>query len=128
LAFFYCLAVIEPEICVESGTSHAETALDLAVQSEKISKEEMRAMIKVTRLDGSEMYINEDLFEIIEETPDTHITLTNGNRYLVRESASVLMEKIVCFKSRILARVWHGAGRKYLRRKMAREYLPICRY
>jgi flagellar protein FlbD len=88
----------------------------------------MRAMIKVTRLDGSEMYVNEDLFEIVEETPDTHITLTNGNRYLVRESASVLMEKIVCFKSRILARGQHGAGRKYLRRKMVEEYRPLFRY
>jgi flagellar protein FlbD len=84
-------------------------------------------MIKVTRLDGSEMYINEDLFEIVEETPDTHITLTNGNRYLVLESASILMEKIVSFKSRILGRAQHGAGKKYLRRKLAEQYRPVCR-
>lgn len=84
-------------------------------------------MIKVTRLDGSEMYINEDLFEIVEETPDTHITLTNGNRYLVLESASILIEKIISFKSRILARAQHGSGKKYLRRKIIEQYNPVCR-
>jgi len=74
-------------------------------------------MIKVTRLDGSEMYLNEDLIELIEETPDTHITLTNGDRYVIREKASVLLERIIAFRARILARAFYRPGKKYLRRQ-----------
>lgn len=73
-------------------------------------------MIKVTRLDGSEMYLNEDLVELIEETPDTHITLTNGNRYVILEKAPVLLERIAAFRVKILARAYYRPGKKYLRR------------
>lgn len=73
-------------------------------------------MIKVTRLDGSEMYLNEDLIELIEETPDTHITLTNGDRYVIREKTSVLLERITAFRAKILARAYYRPGKKYLRR------------
>ena len=82
-------------------------------------------MIRVTRLDGSQMYLNEDLIEIIEETPDTHITLTNGKRYLVREQASVLIEQIVCFRARVLAHTQRGRGRKYLHKGMAGSFRPV---
>lgn len=63
-------------------------------------------MIRLTRLDGSELYINEDLIETIEETPDTHITLTNGNRYLVLEKTSVIQERIADRKIRLIARAF----------------------
>lgn len=72
-------------------------------------------MIKVTALDGSEMYINPDLIEIITETPDTHITLSNGNRYLVRESARVVIGRIVSFQGRLKREAAVGS-RRYLRR------------
>ena len=74
-------------------------------------------MIKLTRLDGSEIYLNEDIIEIIEETPDTHITLTNGNRYVVLEKTAVLIERIVSYKTRIKVRAQGGPGKKYLRRR-----------
>ncbi len=73
-------------------------------------------MIKVTRLDGSEMYLNADLIELMEETPDTHITLTNGDRYVIREKTSVLLERIIAFRARIIARAYYRPGKKYLRR------------
>jgi flagellar protein FlbD len=83
-------------------------------------------MIKVTALDGSEMYLNADLIEIIIETPDTHITLSNGNRYIVLEPARVVIGRIVNFKSRILRHVPAGAKR-YLQRNDAERYHPLCR-
>lgn len=82
-------------------------------------------MIRVTRLDGSQMFLNEDLIEIIEETPDTHITLTNGKRYLVREHASVIIEQIVCFRVRVLAHTRRGWGRKYLHKSMVGIFRPV---
>lgn len=42
-------------------------------------------MIKVTRLNNTEFYINYFQVETIESHPDTVITLMNGNRYVVRE-------------------------------------------
>jgi flagellar protein FlbD len=83
-------------------------------------------MIKVTALDGSEMYLNPDLIEIIAETPDTHITLSNGNRYLVLEPARVVIGRIVSFKARLVRRPPAG-GKRYLLRNDAERYHPLCR-
>jgi flagellar protein FlbD len=84
-------------------------------------------MIKVTTLDGSEMYLNPDLIEIISETPDTHITLSNGNRYLVLEPAKIVIGRIVNFKARLMRRALPDAGKRYLRRNDAERYYPLCR-
>jgi len=59
-------------------------------------------MIKLTRRDNQEMMLNSDLIETIEETPDTVITLTNGRRHLVCESAEQILEKILEFRAAIL--------------------------
>ncbi|MCI7691051.1 MAG: flagellar FlbD family protein [Oscillospiraceae bacterium] len=51
-------------------------------------------MIILTKLDGKEFLLNEELIEVVNETPDTVIVLENGHSYIVRESISELMEKI----------------------------------
>jgi flagellar protein FlbD len=84
-------------------------------------------MIKLTRLDGSEMFLNPDLIEILEEIPDTHITLTNGNKYLFLEPAVVVIERIVSFKARVLRRVNSDNGKKYLQRHHSEKYRPVCK-
>jgi flagellar protein FlbD len=57
-------------------------------------------MINVTRLNGKIFYINSDLIEMMEETPDTVITLTGGNKFVVSEPIEVLIERIVEFRRR----------------------------
>ena len=84
-------------------------------------------MIKVTTMDGSEMFLNPDLIEIISETPDTHIMLSNGNRYLVLEPARVVIGRIVNFKARLLRHPLPDTAKRYLRRKDADRYHPLCR-
>ncbi len=79
-------------------------------------------MIKLTRLDGSEFHLNPDLIETVEETPDTHITLTNGDRFLVREKAPAIVEKIVLFKTTILRRGGISRKEKYLQRRLVQGY------
>lgn len=81
----------------------------------------------VTMLDGSEMYLNPDLIEIIAETPDTHITLSNGNRYLVVEPAKVVIGRIVNFKARLYRHASSNVAMRYLRRREAERYRPSCR-
>lgn len=82
-------------------------------------------MIRLTQLDGSEVYLNPDLIEIISETPDTHITLSNGNRYLILEPARVVIGRIVSYKARLF-RPPPAGGRRYLRRNDAERYHPLC--
>lgn len=45
-------------------------------------------MVKLTKLNGSSFFLNPFLFEAMEETPDTIITLTNGKKFIVKESAA----------------------------------------
>ncbi len=57
-------------------------------------------MIKVTRLNDKIFTINSDLIEMMEETPDTVITLTGGTKLVVTEPIAVLLERIVEFRRR----------------------------
>lgn len=52
-------------------------------------------MIKLTRIDGSELTINANLIEVIEATPDTVITLITNKKYLVKESPEQITEMAV---------------------------------
>lgn len=59
-------------------------------------------MIWVTRLNGTEMALNSDLLEAIESTPDTVVTLVDGKRYVIQESAAEVIERIRRFRASIL--------------------------
>ncbi len=58
-------------------------------------------MIVLQRLNGGTVMVNSDLIEAVEETPDTVVTLTSGNKLLVRDSMLDIQKKIVDFKRRI---------------------------
>ena len=58
-------------------------------------------MILVTRFDGSELVVNVDLILTIERTPDTVLTLTTGDRIMVRESLEEIVERAVTYRFRI---------------------------
>ena len=60
-------------------------------------------MIWVTRLNGEKFVINSDHIEIVEANPDTVITLTNGDRYIVKESVDEIIEEVVEFRRKIFA-------------------------
>ena len=59
-------------------------------------------MIWVTRLNGTEMVVNADLVESIESTPDTVLTLVDGKRYVISESAAEVVERVRRFRASIL--------------------------
>ena len=59
-------------------------------------------MILVTRINKvTQFYVNEDLIEFLEETPDTIISLNTGKKVAVMESAIEIVEKIREEKIRI---------------------------
>ncbi len=52
-------------------------------------------MISVTRLNDQPLVINAELIKTVESTPDTLITLINGDRMMVRESMEEIVRKAV---------------------------------
>ncbi len=57
-------------------------------------------MIYLTRLNGERIAINVDLIELIEETPDTVITLTTGKKFVVKESTKRIFADIIRFRKK----------------------------
>ncbi|WP_373533138.1 flagellar FlbD family protein [Vampirovibrio sp.] len=60
-------------------------------------------MIEVSRLNGSIYFLNPDMILTLEATPDTVITLTSGEKLMVRESPADLIDRFVAFKRRIVS-------------------------
>jgi len=52
-------------------------------------------MITVTRLNDRVVVLNAELIKMIESTPDTIITLINGDTVIVRESVEDVVGKAV---------------------------------
>ena len=55
-------------------------------------------MIKLTRLDGEVFVLNAELIRYVEQRPDTFITLTTGDRLVVREKMDEVMERTVSYQ------------------------------
>lgn len=58
-------------------------------------------MIKLTRLNGTEYYVNPDLIEIMEKTPDTVLSLVNDKKLIVREDPSEIISRIIEYNRKI---------------------------
>ncbi|MBF1005534.1 flagellar FlbD family protein [Catonella massiliensis] len=58
-------------------------------------------MIDVTKMNGLEFTINADLIEVIEEVPDTVITLTTGKKIMVKESRLQIKSLVKNYKREI---------------------------
>ncbi len=55
-------------------------------------------MIRVTRLNGSELVINADLIEFVEAIPDTIVSLVTGKKIMIKESTGDVIRKVAEFK------------------------------
>ena len=67
-------------------------------------------MIRVTRLNDKAMIVNAELIKFIESTPDTLITLTTGEKILVRESVEDLVERAIEYGRRVRCFTADGPG------------------
>ena len=56
-------------------------------------------MISLHRLNGTEFWLNAELIEQIDSTPDTLITLTTGNNIIVTEPVAKVVEKILRYRT-----------------------------
>lgn len=55
-------------------------------------------MIKLTRLNGTEIVVNADQIKYVESTPDTIVTLMNNEKILVSDSMDELIQKVIEFR------------------------------
>jgi flagellar protein FlbD len=62
-------------------------------------------MIELTRLNGNPMVLNSDLIKTAEASPDTMLTLINGEKLIVREECSEVVERVLAYRARLLAQV-----------------------
>ena len=55
-------------------------------------------MIKLSRLNGHQVVVNADLIKFVESTPDTLLTLTTGDKFMVQESVEDVIERVVFYR------------------------------
>jgi flagellar protein FlbD len=60
-------------------------------------------MIELTRLNGRPMVLNGDLVKTAEASPDTMLTLINGEKLIVREEIGEVVERVLAYRARLLA-------------------------
>jgi flagellar protein FlbD len=60
-------------------------------------------MIELTRLNGRPMVLNSDLIKTAEASPDTMLTLINGEKLIVREEIPEVVERVLAYRARLLA-------------------------
>jgi len=63
-------------------------------------------MITLTKLNGTKFVLNCDLIETIQENPDTTIRLSNGNVYIVEESADMVIDLTLSFRRKTWAGIF----------------------
>jgi flagellar protein FlbD len=62
-------------------------------------------VILVHRLRGEPMFLNDDLIESIEATPDTVVTLVDGKKLILADTPEELVERARLHRASILAAV-----------------------
>lgn len=58
-------------------------------------------MIDVTKMNGTVITLNENLIEMIEDTPDTVVVLTTGKKIIVKESRQEVKNLVKLYKQEI---------------------------
>jgi len=52
-------------------------------------------VIRLTRLNGDEFVVNADLIRFVEARPDTLVTLTTDERFMVREDVDEVVRRVI---------------------------------
>jgi flagellar protein FlbD len=62
-------------------------------------------MIRLTRLNGTQYYINPHQIECIEINHDTTLVMLSGKSYIVREEVDDVLEKIGAYRRSLIPQV-----------------------
>jgi flagellar protein FlbD len=75
-------------------------------------------MILLTKINKAPIAVNCDLIEYIEETPDSVITLTTGDKVVVEQRMAEIIDRIVAYRKTIAGLI-ESQGKRDLRRVAA---------
>jgi flagellar protein FlbD len=67
-------------------------------------------LIRLTRLNSQPITVNSDLIKFVESNPDTVITLVNGDKILVHETAAEVVERVIAFRRAVISGLLSIAG------------------
>jgi flagellar protein FlbD len=59
-------------------------------------------VIQLTRTNGTQFYLNPELIQTVEKTPDTIITLTNSKKIIVKDTPQEIAERFIEYRRRTL--------------------------
>ena len=62
-------------------------------------------MIQLTRLNGHVFILNAEFIQEIEATPDTIVTLTNGQKMMVREPVDEIRRAVMAYKHEVFRKL-----------------------
>ena len=54
-------------------------------------------MIKLTKLNDEEFVVNAELIRYVESRPDTYVTLTTDDRFIVKESLAEAVSRSISY-------------------------------
>jgi flagellar protein FlbD len=74
-------------------------------------------MIHLTRLNGNPLVVNSDLIKYAESSPDTMLTLVNGEKIVVLETCEDVVNRTIAYRARVF-----GESASYLQ---ALAWTPI---
>jgi len=76
-------------------------------------------MIHLTRLNGNPLVVNSELIKYAESSPDTMLTLVNGEKIVVLESCEDVVNRTIAYRARVF-----GEAALYLQ-SFARPTPPV---
>jgi flagellar protein FlbD len=59
-------------------------------------------MIQLTRLNGIPIVLNSDLIKTADASPDTELTLVNGEKIIVREPCDEVTDRVLAYRAKLL--------------------------
>ena len=59
-------------------------------------------MIRLSRLNNESFFVNCDLIEFVEQTPDTIVSMMSGRKLVVTETPEHIRDLIIEYKQRVM--------------------------
>jgi flagellar protein FlbD len=96
-----------PRLVAHARPPDAEKISSGAKDGDATQLKEEATVIRLTRLNGSEMFLNADLVATVEARPDTVITLVDGKCFIVSESPDDVVGLVTRYRAGVLATAEH---------------------
>ncbi len=66
-------------------------------------------MVKLTRLNQSEVIVNAEMIEFVEAIPDTMISMVSGKKIMVTEPVDEVIDRVLQYRKRCNEPLFSGA-------------------